>query len=388
MRGLTVPFVSTLLFLSFFLSANAFSEEPLKIIAGPYLMDFDQTRMTVMWETNLPAPSKVLYGEEAPLTSEIARPEPATIHEVVLEGLKPETSYYYQILSTDSAGKEVTAEVATFMTAVHPDTAFAYCVMGDHRTYPDRYEKIADLAYAERPNFVINVGDVVSNGTVKQQWIDEFLFPARKLMARVPTYISIGNHEKNADWYYKYVSYPKPENYYSFDFGNSHFTIVDSNQPLVPGQDQYKWIEQDLAQSNATWKFVVHHHPPYSSDENDYGDTVKKFEKTDRGEVDMREVTKLYDKYDVDLVWVGHIHDYERTWPLTDGKVDQENGVIYIQTGGGGAELENFAPTRSWFTAKVFRGWQFCSVAIHGKTLRMMAYDIDGKMYDYLDLAK
>lgn len=388
MRGKSYFYWATLFFSGLFFSTGGYSQEPLKIIAGPYLMDFSQSRMTIMWETNIPSSSKVVYGEQAPLTSEASNPEAVTIHEVVLEGLQTETSYYYQILSSDSAGKEVTAEVSTFMTAIHPETAFAYAIMGDHRTYPDRFEKIANLAYAERPNFVINVGDVVSKGTEKNQWIDEFLFPGRKLMARVPTYISIGNHERNADWYYKYVSYPKPENYYSFDFGNSHFTIVDSNQPLVPGNAQYEWLEQDLAQSQATWKFVVHHHPPYSSDENDYGDTVEKFEKTDRGDVDMRKVTPLYDKYGVDLVWCGHIHDYERTWPLRDGKVDQEKGVIYIQTGGGGAELENFAPTRSWFTAKVFRGWQYCYCAIHGKTLRMMAYDIDGRMYDYIDLKK
>ncbi len=58
-------------------------------------------------------------------------------------------------------------------------------------------------------------------------------------------------------------------------------------------------------------------------------------------------------------------------------------------TGGGGAELAtNVAPTRSWFTAKVLRNWQYCIVTIHEGTLRMMAYDIDGRMYDYLELKK
>jgi hypothetical protein len=102
----------------------------------------------------------------------------------------------------------------------------------------------------------------------------------------------------------------------------------------------------------------------------------------------MRVLVPLYEKYEVDIVWVGHIHTYERTWPIWQNRVDPARGVIYIQTGGGGAELEDFAPTRSWFTAKLLRNWQYCVVLIQGKTLTMMAYDIDGRLYDYLELQK
>jgi hypothetical protein len=369
--------------------AHGFAQENLTILMGPYLMDFGQTRMTVMWETNLPSTSVVKYGEAAPLESRTESLGLSTIHEVRIEGLQTETMYYYQVLSESAVGGKTESHIATFQTAIHPENPFSYCVIGDNRTYPENFTRIADLAYAERPNFVLNVGDVVSTGTEKAQWLTEFFFPARKLMARIPTYIAIGNHEKNADWFYKYVSYPTPENYYSFDFGNAHFAIVDSNQDLAPGSPQHEWLQKDLTDTRATWKFVAHHHPPYSSDIDDYGDTAVKHERTDRGEVELRKwVVPLYEATKVDVVWCGHIHDYERTWPLRDGKVHEEAGVIYIQSGGGGAELEDFAPTRSWFTAKVYRGWQFCYVTIQGNHFRMMAYDIDGRMYDYLELNK
>jgi len=266
------------------------------------------------------------------------------------------------------------------------NSPFAFVVGGSRRTYPEQFTKIIARAWAERPNFLLNVGDVVSDGNVKEQWLDEYLRPAAELMRRVPTYVSIGNHEKNADWYYKYVSYPKPENYYSFDYGNAHFVIIDSNKGLRPSSEQYKWLKKDLSKSKARWKFVFHHHPPYSSDENDYGDTYRG--KSKLGDMNVRRLMPLYEKYRVDVVWYGHIHSYERTWPIRKGKVDRKRGVIYIQTGGGGAELENFAPTRSWFTAKVLSNWQYCLVTIHGGTLRMMAYDIDGRLYDYLELEK
>jgi len=371
----------------------------LRILAGPYLQHVTRTSMTIMWETDRPAYGAALFGEarflpkppkgrkkEAPLDRRAAIGRTNTIHEIVLTGLKPQTDYFYQVVSRTPDGAEVRSEVFTFQTAVRPDSPFAFVVMGDTRSSPERFGRLAKLAWGERPNFVLNVGDVVENGENKSQWIKQFLAPAAGLMARAPTYVAIGNHERNAKWYYYYAGYPKPENYYSFDFGNAHFTIVDSNADLRPGSRQYEWLARDLASSRARWKFVAHHHPPYSSDEDDYGDT--RVELSTRSDPRTRGLIPLYERYNVDIVWSGHIHDYERTWPIRAGKVDEKRGVIYIQTGGGGAGLENFAPTRSWFTAKTLRNWQYCLVTIHGGTLRMMAYDIDGRMYDFLELRK
>lgn len=365
-----------------------------EIITGPYLQHVTQTSMTIMWETDQPCTSVVEYGEAefvgkdqaVPLGKLTRADGKKKIHEFILKGLKVQTNYFYRVSSVNADGAKVASQIYSFQTAVQRDSAFAFVVIGDNRTYPQRYEKLIARIWAERPNFIVNVGDVVTNGNIKEQWIKEYLRPASELMCRVPTYVAIGNHERNADWYYKYVSYPQPENYYSFDYGNAHFTIIDSNKNLTPDNKQYKWLKNDLSKSKARWKFVFHHHPPYSSDEDDYGDTYRG--KSKLGDLKVRQLVPLYEKYGVDIVWYGHIHDYERTWPIRAGKIDQEKGVIYIQTGGGGAELENFAPTRSWFTAKVLSNWQYCLVTIHEGTFRMMAYDIDGRMYDYLELKK
>ncbi len=370
------------------------TEQP-KIIAGPYLQHVTKTSITIMWETDTPSLSMVRFGKSrflpkgknsAPLDQQVSSTETNTIHELVLNNLEPQTDYFYQVHSHNNGKQGVESKVLTFQTAVKDTSPFAYVVMGDNRTYPERFKKLAEKAFAERPNFVLNVGDVVSNGANKKEWITEYLAPASELMKRVPTYVAIGNHERNASWFYRYVSYPTPENYYSFDYGNAHFTIVDSNAKLVPGSKQRRWLEEDLASSSAKWKFVAHHHPPFSSDADDYGNTS--VESSRRGDPRVQSLIPIYEKYNVDVVWCGHIHDYERTWPIRDGKVDQAKGVIYIQAGGGGAELENFAPTRSWFTAKVLRNWQYCLVTIHEGTFRMMAYDIDGRMYDFLELKK
>jgi hypothetical protein len=198
-------------------------------------------------------------------------------------------------------------------------------------------------------------------------------------------YVAIGNHEANAHWFYDYMSYPPPEDYYSFDYGNAHFIMLDSPKGFALGSEQYAWLEKDLAATKATWKIVCHHYAPYSSDNDDYGDT--RSGPGTYGDEEVRKIVPLLEQYGVDMVFFGHIHDYERTWPLREGKVS-DRGIVYIQTGGGAGGLEDYAPTHTWFTAKVHRDHHYCYVTVNGNALRLTATDIDGRMFDYLDLRK
>lgn len=358
------------------------------IVTGPYLQQGTKSTQTIMWETSETGTSVVEYGEQAPLSLRAENIEPKTIHEITLSNLKPQTQYFYRI-STKTSKNMLISPIYTFQTAVVPGSAFSFVVMGDTFTWVPDFERkrIFDCAWAERPNFVVHVGDVVPDGNKKEQWPMEWLLPAGELMSRVPVYVAIGNHEENAHWFYDYMSYPQPENFYSFDYGNAHFVILDSNKlkEIALGGKQYQWFDKDMRESKATWKFVFLHHPLYSSDDDDYGDTWNGKAST-LGDLQTRKLAPLFEKHKVDIVWSGHIHFYERTWPIRAGKIDQKNGVTYIQTGGGGSDLEEPSPVRSWFTAKVLRSWEYCIISINDKTLHMMTYDINGNMFDYLDI--
>jgi predicted phosphodiesterase len=355
------------------------------IYNGPYLMHTTKTSVTVMWETHTKCGSEVLYGTEFPPIKSSAKDEKVKIHEVKLEGLTPQTKYFYQVRSK-CAGVEIKSGVFKFETAVNDDSAYSFGVISDNQDRPWIFNQIAENIYAERPNFVLDVGDVVSYGSFKYQWHERFFHPARNLMARVPVWVAIGNHEENADWFYKYVAYPAPENYYSFDYGNAHFVMVDSNQDLAPGSEMYKFIDDDLSNTDAEWIFVAHHHPPYSSDENDYGNTYK--EDSTLGDPKVKQLVPLYEKYGVDIVWLGHVHTYERTWPIKNDKIDHANGVVYIRSGGSGGHIEDHAQTRSWFTAKLRPEYNYIMVNIHQNKMTVMAYDIKGNLFDYVEMEK
>ncbi len=361
-------------------------EVPSDFLVNPYIQFATQTTIRILWETRSKSTSRVEYGEEVPLKKSIAPEGQRTMHEVELNGLKPETNYFYRVISMNQNSLKSASKIYSFQTAVKESTAYAFGVISDTQNNPKVWGQIAGLLFGERPNFAVLAGDIVGNGKLKAEWTDEFLGPGNVLMSRVPVYAIIGNHDADAKNYYTYLAAPEPEYYYTFTYGNAQFFMIDTDRKVSPGSEQHTWLEKALQASKAQWKFAVHHHPPYSSDENDYGDTWKG--QSDRGDKDLIPLIALYEKYNLDICFFGHIHDYERTWPVRNNAVNRENGVIYIQTGGGGGSLENYAPTRSWFTAKLHRDHNFLIIAIHGNELQLQAIDWNGALFDVLQFNK
>ena len=373
--------------LSLFRCIAAQSEElPEGMLVGPYLQWPTQTSMIVRWETSRPASSVVEWGETSPPLKRTTGEGQAQYHEVALRDLKSETQYFYRVVSEDPSGEKVGSDIYTFRTAVRPDSPFAFVVISDSQENPKVVKKIAAMAYAQRPNFTLHCGDLVSDGRIKEHWTDHYFPNSAILNRRVPLLPALGTHEKNAHFYYDYFSLPAPEYYYKFQYGNADFFVLDSQKDVGPDSDQYRWLKKELAASRATWKIVAHHDPPYSSDENDYGDTYKTT--STWGDTKVRRLVPLYEKYGVDIVWSGHIHTYERTLPIRGGEAVEKGGIVYMVTGGSGGGLENAAPSRAYFTAKLLCEYHYCYVVVNGKTLRMEAYDVEGRLFDWLELRK
>ena len=364
--------------------------EPLEFefAVRPYLQFATTDSMTIMWETTRPATSMVKFGESAEVATTEFIDAGRYVHEVTLKDLQPETQYFYQSLSRDGEGQEIASEVSTFQTASLPETPFAFAVISDTQNNPEVAAKVAAMAWAQRPNFLLHPGDLVGTGTKDHEWKQQFFPSMHELISRVPMYPVLGNHEVNARNYYDYMSLPAPEYYYQFRYGNAEFFMLDTNKKVDPDSEQYRWLDEALGQSEATWKIVCHHHPPYSSDENDYGDLWKS-NKSTRGDLRVRMLCPLYDKHGVDIVWCGHIHSYERTWPLADDSLAKTGeGTVYMITGGGGGGLETAGPYRPHFQNNVRRGHHYCMVAINGGTLEFKAFDLENRLFDTLTIEK
>jgi len=369
-----------------------------RMVVEPYLQNVTTDAITVMWQTGQAAESIVQYGETSDCES-VQQGSKGSLHEVRLTGLRPNTQYFYRVVvdqedvemigetgaSTEAIA--ITSEVNTFQTAPDQEIPFAFAVISDTQANPKVAEQLSSMAWEDRPSFVLHVGDLVDRGGKDDDWRDEFFPGMAPLISRVCLFPVLGNHEDDARNYYDYMSLPDPEYFYSFKYSNAEYFMIDSNRNVDPESEQYRWLEKRLAESDATWKFVCHHHPPYSSDENDYGD-LWKTNKSQRGDVRMRDLTKLYDKYGVDIVWNGHIHSYERTWPLKAGQATDAGGTIYMITGGGGGSLETPGPFRSFFENVVARGHHYVMVHLNGKMLELRAYDLEGRVFDSVNWTK
>lgn len=333
-------------------SAEAsFKNEPAYLIP-PYLQNLQYDAVTIMWETAYPTYGKVLYGKNGKLdkvANEILMP--TTMHEITLVGLKPNETYSYKVESFNTSTVK-----QSFNTKKTGDKSFKIIVYGDNRSFPKIHENMVVMMAKEKADMILNVGDVVSKGINLTGWIDEYFYPLRHLSGSIPSYISIGNHEYNGYGstgivtpFEKYTNHPSNESgsteyYFSVDYGNAHFIFLDPNkgnfedgEGIMVDSQQYNWLIEDLkkAQEKSEWIMVLLHQPPYS--EAWSGGYYN-------GEPPLRKyLVPIIEANNVDMVFSGHTHDYERGLPHPpyDPKTGKGNNAAYIITGGGGANLDN-----------------------------------------------
>ncbi len=380
---------------SFSCFLNAQQNPPaLNFLVKPYLQFATKSSIVILWETTGEATTKVNYGKAlmdaaAPNLSQTQTLDGRRMmHEVTLTNLETETNYFWQVTSVGPAGDTLSSEVYTFKTAVNDNQTFMFALVGDSQRNNDTpwaWGTIADKVWQDRPSFVVHVGDLVDQGSKKTDWTDYFFPDGHVLMSRFPMYTVLGNHEQDDDNYYTYMSNPAPEYYYTFQYGNAQFFMIDTNKDVSEDSEQYNWLEWELARSEATWKIVVHHHPPYSSEADDHGDT---FKAASTYGTEARNLVPLYETYGVDFCLFGHTHVYERSWPLKGDMINQKEGVIYINSGGAGGFLEDFAPTRSWFTLELQTGHHYCTFAIFDQMLVFKAIDHEGRVFDSFQMDK
>ena len=137
---------------------------------APYLQFATQNSMVILWETDEAATTLVEFGEsvlnsgEPVLNQSRSIDGNRTMHEVVLDGLKTETNYFYRVRSEYEDGSIIESDIYPFKTAVNDDTAYMFALVGDSQRNsgtPWAWERIANLVWEDRPNFVVHVGDIV-----------------------------------------------------------------------------------------------------------------------------------------------------------------------------------------------------------------------------------
>lgn len=370
LRRLIYPIISLLLLVSSSFSQTKNDEStPEGLHIPPYLQNVTQKSIVIMWETLEQVIGEVSYGESEKMEKSIKETEPVKIHEIEISGLEPGKKYHYQVKYGN-----VKLKPSTFKTAP-PDgvNKLRLIVYGDTRSQPDIHRRMVERINEEKPDLIINTGDLVSSGIYYEQWKPQFFMPLSLVSSHTPFYTCLGNHEGNSKHYFNYMSLPGNEVFYSFDYANVHFIVLDSTSSYTPYDErspQYLWLIDDLkAQKGDKWIVVFFHAPLFRSHPT-------------RGIEPQRYIWQpIFDKYGVDLVLNGHDHHYMRTYPIGSVGTDIRKGVTHIITGGGGAPLYDIAQNRN-YVVTVNKVYNMVILDFDSDKLNAITKDIDGNVID------
>lgn len=159
------------------------------------------------------------------------------------------------------------------------------------------------------------------------------------------TYPSLGNHEygtpaeptPGAQGYFAYfgsLAGPAPGGYYSYDLGDWHMIVLNSNCAMIGGCEvgsaQEEWLLADLAAHRNLCSLAYWHHPRFTSGTN----------------LNHPELQALWDDlyaHGTDVVLNGHDHGYERFAPQNpQQQLDLKRGIREFVVGTGGRSHSNY----------------------------------------------
>lgn len=206
---------------------------------------------------------------------------------------------------------------------------FSFVVFGDTEIESTEentvvFQKIIKATNSSKVPFVIHTGDITAQGTRAQfKQFDKLL---ENLLPSF--YPALGNNDIATDKSGKYFESYFDKSYYSFDYRNRHFVILD-NASAYYGFDkkQRKWLKDDLILNDGKKLILVMHRPlnvPNADLVIEGGNELS--------EANIRAFLEIIEPYKdkIEQIFTGHIHGFLQY------KINEEIPVTI--TGGGGAE--------------------------------------------------
>ncbi len=349
----------------------------LVLTRGPYLGRPSDSSVAVIWNTDTAADSRVDYAAPDGVWRTATSPDVGTRHVVAIAGLPSGAEITYRIFS---GGVELAPESSFRAPRDASETRFRFAVIGDTAEGGSVLTDIADRLVESGADFAVHTGDVVYPTGSQQNYDKTFFLPLARWLLRGPVLPTLGNHDvmtsRGAPYLTNFVVPPNGvtpnSRFYAIRQANALFVCLDvESSSYGADSPQYDWLVRTLSASTATWTFVYFHEPPYSSGHPNH--LVRLI------------LCPLFEHFGVDIVFSGHVHLYERTWPIRDF-VPTGRGVVYITEGGGGSPLSGFH--QEDYSAFVAARFGYTEVQIDGGTLHLTAHDPNGSVFDSLVLDK
>ncbi|KAL8189700.1 hypothetical protein R6Q57_008417 [Mikania cordata] len=254
-----------------------------------------------------------------------------TIHHTVIGPLEHNTVYYYRC---GGQGPEL-----NFKT---PPSEFpvTFAVAGDLGQTGWTKSTLDHIDLCEYDVHLLP-GDLSYADYIQSRW-DTFGELVQPLASVRPWMVTQGNHEKedipffkdgfesyNARWKMPFEESGSTSNlYYSFEVAGAHVVMLGSYADYYENSDQYNWLKADLLtvdRKRTPWLLALFHVPWYNSNYAHQGE----------GDKMMEAMEPLLYAAGVDIIFAGHVHAYERSTRVYNGKTDP-CGAVHVTIGDGG----------------------------------------------------
>ncbi len=214
---------------------------------------------------------------------------------IVLGGLKPDTSYNYRLIYRRADGEAVQDAMRSFHTQRKAGSKFSFVMQADshldNNTDVRVYQQSLANMLTDKPDFMIDLGDTTMVDKFGRFYTrSESQYKAQRYyMGRiahsVPIFMVLGNHDgergsdpEMSEWSLKqrHTYFPNPtdgndkHSYFAFEWGNALFIGLDPFWPtsmrgasgwdMTLGETQYRWLTKALTNSKAAMRFVFIHH--------------------------------------------------------------------------------------------------------------------------------
>jgi acid phosphatase type 7 len=332
----------------------------------------------------------VLTGDVHPIESDGLLNDPTILrHRVVASGLEPDSSYVYAVGDGSEAGWSEWHRVKTAPSDLRD---FGFLYLGDAQCGLEKWGELLKIARKHRPDagFMLLAGDLVDRGNERTNW-DHFFLRAAGVFEEIPFMPAVGNHEyldKGPMIYSGTFDLPKngppgidPNLVYAFEYSDAFVAVLDSNLAIYDSRLarlQADWLDQALAKSRATWKFVTFHHPVYASH-------------VSRENPELAAAWGwVFDKHHVDMVLQGHDHAYLRTRPMRNGQPvgSTAEGTVYVVSVSGEKFYEQNPRDYTQKGMTNLATYQTIDIQVKEKRLTYRSFDRDGREVDALVIEK
>ncbi|MBQ8210704.1 MAG: fibronectin type III domain-containing protein [Clostridia bacterium] len=262
-------------------------------------------------------------------------------HTMKITGLEAGCTYFFRVGDSDKGWWSETASITTDEAIDRVSFIHISDTLGDTKADFDVANKVIAAAMSSQlysdADFILHTGNYVNDTSDLNKWQLFLDGSASKLLS---TYIvPVAGSTDTVDTIKNNFAVSSLLNdseqsgvYYSFDYGNAHIVVLDSNDVTSDGElskEQLEWLKNDMLNCTSEWKIFALYSPVYTNGESSQNDNYSAY---------MTQIASLADTYNVDLVLSGNDGVYCRTDGMYGGKVTDspkvslahsETGVYY-----------------------------------------------------------